>query len=145
MRRPYLRSVPATALLVSAVACGGLDSADPDWREIGASPDSVLWGEWENPATGHVVRFGSEGRSVFHVLDDFCIRDTGVVPPHALYRLSDRDDRLELHHYDYRSRPALLQAPQVYRRTLRAIDGCYTATDSVPLPELTVQIADASQ
>src|SRR5688500_10273451 len=47
---------------------------------------SELHGVWENPATGHVVQFTPHRTDVFHRLDEFCIRDTGVVPPYSLYR-----------------------------------------------------------
>jgi carboxyl-terminal processing protease len=106
------------------VYCGviGLSSAcasdTSEWRPLsgGAGPDERLTGVWENPATGHVAAFSPDGTRVFHVLGDYCIRDTGVVPAYSLYRFGSTSDEVMLHYYDYRDRPELLQAPSVFRR-----------------------------
>jgi hypothetical protein len=65
-----------------------------------------------------VIWVGSAATRVFHVLEDFCIRDNGVVPAYALFRFSE-DEALLLHYFDYRARPDLLQAPLIFHR----IDG----------------------
>lgn len=98
----------ALALCVQAIAA-------PDWKPIEANVrDARLQGAWEDASTGHVVVF-SDGRiDVFHRLDAFWIRDTGVVPAFALYAFDA--DTLLLQHYDYRAHPELLQAPKVLRR-----------------------------
>ncbi|MEM8995468.1 MAG: S41 family peptidase [Acidobacteriota bacterium] len=86
--------------------------------------DERLHGAWENPAAGHVVSFSGEGVEVFHVLDDFCIRDDGVVPDFALYGFGERRDALWLHHYDFRRRPELLASARVFRRLSALPEAC---------------------
>jgi hypothetical protein len=83
-----------------------------------------LHGVWENPATGHLVRFTPLRTDVFHRLDEFCIHDTGVVPPYSLYHYEPRRGELLLHYYDYRTRPTLLQAPLVFRRVTALPEAC---------------------
>jgi len=99
--------------LVLAVLLSGAAVAGPAWRLVDAS-DARLQGAWENPSTGHVVVFADGQIQVFHRLDEFWIRDTGVVPAFALYAFDG--EALLLQHYDYRVHPALLQAPMVFRR-----------------------------
>mgnify|MGYP003579695879 FL=1 len=108
-------------------ALGGCAARAPEWQAFdpGGKVDRPgLQGVWENPATGHLVQFTSFRTDVFHRLDDFCIRDTGVVPPYSLYHLDARRGELSLHYYDYRSRPSLLQAPLVFRRVSALPETC---------------------
>ncbi|MEM7517006.1 MAG: hypothetical protein AAF368_08810, partial [Planctomycetota bacterium] len=98
----------------------------PEWNALpaGAVEDQRLHGVWENPATGHTASFSRDGVEVFHVLDDFCIRDTGVVPKFSLYRFGERRDELWLHHYDFRDRPELLQSARVFRKRSELPEAC---------------------
>ena len=102
----------------------------PEWHRFNAGDigDHRLQGVWENPATGHVASFRQDSIEVFHVLGDFCIRDTGVVPEYSLYRFGSSRDELWLHYYDYRERPELLQAPLVFRRMPVLPDACQSDT-----------------
>lgn len=61
---------------------------------------------------------------MFHRLDTFCIPDSGLVPPYSLFQVGSRGDELRLHHYDYRARPSLLQAPTTYRRLASFPEEC---------------------
>jgi carboxyl-terminal processing protease len=118
------RSV-ATFLLVWGL--GGCASRALEWQPLESGQvigRPELYGVWENPATGHVVQFTPHRTAVFHRLDDFCIRDTGVVPPYSLYRVEPRRGELLLHYYDYRTRPSLLQAPLVFRRAISLPEAC---------------------
>ncbi|MEO1085548.1 MAG: S41 family peptidase, partial [Acidobacteriota bacterium] len=97
-----------------------------EWNALpaGAVEDQRLHGMWENPATGHIASFSRGDVEVFHVLDDFCIRDTGVVPEFSLYRFGERRDELWLHHYDFRERPELLQSARVFRQRSELPEAC---------------------
>lgn len=120
-------AVFASLVSVTATACA--PSGDPGWATLGPEVDRSLHGVWENTATGHVVSFSSAGRVVFHVLPDFCIRDTGVVPEYSLFRLEGGGAELQLHYYDYRDRPELLQAPQVFQRRETLPPACTSPTE----------------
>ncbi|MEM1183253.1 MAG: S41 family peptidase [Acidobacteriota bacterium] len=123
-----LWSIHCRALLLLGLvgwfgACGD-DGAG--WRAVApqGAVDKALEGVWAAPATGHIASFSEDGVEVFHILDDFCIRDTGVVPEYSLYRFDGSSDRLLLHYYDYRDRPELLQAPKAFRRVQDLPDAC---------------------
>ncbi|MCC7001822.1 MAG: S41 family peptidase [Gemmatimonadaceae bacterium] len=70
------------------------------------------------------MRFTPHGTEVFHRLDTFCIPDSGLVPPYALFQVEPRGGELRLHHYDYRARPSLLQAPATFRRLTSLPEEC---------------------
>ena len=112
----YADAVRITAFVLAS--CVLLPSAAAgQWRSLADSqPDSRLDGTWYAVSTGHLVTFSGAEYTVFHQTGDFCIRDTGVVPKYALYRVGASADSLYLHYYDYRTRPQLLQAPHRFTR-----------------------------
>ena len=117
------KSAAAVFVLFSLVGCS---TTGPAWTSLdGGEPIAGnVSGVWHNRATGHVVSFSPDGYEVFHLLNDFCIRDDGVVPAYSLYRMSGDGDQLSLHYFDYRTRPDLLQAPQVFRRIRELPSAC---------------------
>lgn len=131
-RSPYStlrsRSVRVLTALLGSLSMGcqgasvsGAASRDPvgpgPWEVLNAAaPDPRLIGTWTNPARGHALVFSARGTQVFHVLDEFCMADTGVVPQHKLFRIGEDRDEIHLAYYDYRDRPELLQHPIVFRR-----------------------------
>jgi carboxyl-terminal processing protease len=122
------RRADSRLLLSFAAACAlsGCTSAASSWRPLpdAGTRDRPIEGVWEDPATGHIVDFTAGEGQVFHVLGDFCIQDTGVVPGYSLYRFGKSNTELLLHHYDYRNTPELLQAPQVFRRVSALPEAC---------------------
>jgi carboxyl-terminal processing protease len=127
---PNLRTVVAFFSVIALPSACASDTSE--WYPLNAGDvgDQQLSGVWENPATGHVAAFTRDGARVFHVLGDFCIRDTGVVPAYSLYRFGSTSDELLLHYFDYRDRPELLQAPLVFRRMLALPDACRSEASS---------------
>lgn len=108
-----------------------------EWRPLPAKrPPSQLRGIWRNERTGHMLRFSAKGYEIFHILDDHCTGDTGVVPPYALYRLDETGQRLELPYFDYRDDPLLLQNAPEFKRWDKAPPSCFTAEAAPvgPLP-----------
>ena len=133
-------------LLLGVGAARAAESSDP-WLPLapeGEQP-TELHGAWENPATGHWIHFSSDGTEVVHVLGDLCLRDPGLVPPFSLYRLSPNRSELELHYFDYRRWPQLLQAPQVYESRRRFPESCgLDSTTAVYSPSEVFDLAVAS-
>lgn len=129
-------------LLALVATLSGCGPTDP-WLPFGDAPPTSLHGSWSNPATGHAVVFSESGRQVYHVLGDHCISDGGSVPQYELYRLDESGTRLSVRHYDYRSRPELLQAPQTLEKAAPFdAGGCLDAEDRVSGAALTSLILD---
>ena len=79
-----------------------------DWKPVSRF-DSTAHGTWEMEGYGRLVDITPDTHVVYHVVDDFCIEDTGLVPFFSLYAMQEERARLSLLYYDFGEQSEALQ------------------------------------
>ncbi|MEM7706846.1 MAG: S41 family peptidase [Pseudomonadota bacterium] len=109
------------------VSCSGEENLEQfrEWQSVTSKEAKQhLTGIWRNNVLGHVAVFANDEVTLFHQLDQYCIADTGVIPPFSIYRHAAAADKTQFSYYDYRNHPALLQNHLEYVRLADLPEPC---------------------